>query len=726
MLDAWPSGGSGWGKGQNMTEFHYQRDEGGIVTVTMDMTGQSANTMNARFLPAMQETVARLTAEQGLAGVIFASAKKTFFAGGDLKDMLAIETVTEAYFDRTQAIKASFRALEHLPVPVVAAINGAALGGGYELCLACNRRIVADHPKAVVGLPEVTLGLLPGGGGVVRLTALLGLEKALPFLLDGPQVAPRDALAAGLVDQVVASTDDLIPAAKAWIRANPEAHVQPWDTPGFSHPGGTQMGDVIATASERIHRETRGLMPAPNKILDIAAASLAMPFDEALTLETRGFMALMTTPEAKAAITTFFLGMQAIRSGKLRPEGDPWQAQSTAVIGAGMMGAGIAHAHAKRGLATWLKDTDSTRAEAGRAHAADLCDSAITRGRMDAAGKAVLIDRITPSTEDAPPASRDLIVEAVFEDIDLKERVIAQTWPMLAEDGLYGTNTSTLPISVLAEAAPDPARFIGLHFFSPVERMKVIEIVVGKATSPDTLHRAYDYVQQIGYLPIVVNDARGFFTSRVFATYLDEGCQLMIDGMAPDDIERAAWNAGMAAGPLAVFDEVSLILGHKVRQTHAALDARLGVDSGFGAQNTATAHVTDTMIAMGRGGRHHGGGFYDYHEDGTKTLWPGLAQFSEGGGVTMETARDRLLYRQAIETLRCLDEGVLRSEVEANLGGILAIGFPPHTGGPLQFIRGLGIDTFAARAGDLAARYGARFAVPEGALDRLRKTGGRS
>lgn len=676
------------GKGAGMTEFRYDRDEGGIVTVTMDMQGQSANTMNARFLPAMQETVARLAAEDGLAGVILASAKKTFFAGGDLKDMLAVETVTEAYFDRTQAIKATFRALEELPVPVVAAINGAALGGGYELCLACNHRIVADDPRAVVGLPEVTLGLLPGGGGVVRLTALLGLEKALPFLLEGGQVQPRDALAAGLVDEVVA-TDALIAAAKDWIRANPDAHTQPWDTKGFAYPGGgaqdARVLEVVMASSAMLHQKTRGLMPAPEKILDIAVSSMGMAFDAALTLETRGFMALMTTPEAKAAITTFFLGMQAIRSGKFRPEGPRWQVETPAVIGAGMMGAGIGHAHARRGLATLLKDTD---------------------------------------IYSAAPGSIDIVIEAVSEDIDLKERAIAETWPMLADGGIYGTSTSTLPVSILAEACPDPTRFIGLHFLSPVDRRKVVEIVVGEKTSTDTLRRAYDYVQQIGYLPIVVNDSRGFFTSRVFATYLDEGCQLLIDGMAPAEIERAAWLAGMPVGPLAALDEVSLIRSQKVRRTHAALDARLGVDSGFDAHNTAAARVTDPMIAMGRGGRNHGGGFYDYAEDGTKTLWPGLARFAEGGGASVDDARERLLYRQAVETLRCLDEGVLRSEVEANLGGILAIGFPRHTGGAIQFIRGIGIERFAARAQELAARHGERFAVADSAFERLRGAAG--
>jgi 3-hydroxyacyl-CoA dehydrogenase/enoyl-CoA hydratase/3-hydroxybutyryl-CoA epimerase len=540
-------------------------------------------------------------------------------------------------------------------------------------------------------------------------------------------VQPRDALAAGLVDEVVAP-DALIPAAKAWIRANPDAHIQPWDAKGFAYPGGgaedARVLAVAKAAATTLQQKTRGLMPAPEKILDIAVKSMAMPFDAALTLETRGFMALMTTPEAKAAVTTFFLGMQAIRSGKFRPDGPRWQAETSAVIGAGMMGAGIGHAHARRGLATLLKDIGIDNAEAGKAHAAALCDTAIRRGRMDGAGRAGLLDLITPTTDNAAPGSIDIVIEAVFEDIDLKERVIAETWPMLADGGIYGTSTSTLPISILAEACPDPSRFVGLHFFSPVDRMKVVEIVLGEKTSTDTVRRAYDYVEQIGYLPIVVNDNRGFFTSRVFATYLDEGCQLLIDGMAPAEIERAAWLAGMPVGPLAVFDEVSLILGQKARRTHAALDARLGVDSSFGAQNTATVRVTDAMIAMGRGGRKYGGGFYDYAEDGTKTLWPGLARFAGGGGAGVDEARERLLYRQAIETLRCLDEGVLRSEVEANLGGILAIGFPRHTGGAIQFIRGIGIERFAARAQELAARHGERFAVTDSAFERLRGAAG--
>jgi 3-hydroxyacyl-CoA dehydrogenase/enoyl-CoA hydratase/3-hydroxybutyryl-CoA epimerase len=707
-----------------MSDFIYEKDADGIVTVTMDMAGQSANTMNARFVPGMQDVIAKLRAEEDLRGVIFASAKKTFFAGGDLNDILATTRADAETFAYIEANKAVYRDLERLPVPVVAAINGAALGGGYELCLACNHRIVADDPKAVVGLPEVTLGLLPGAGGVVRLTALLGLEKALPYLLEGKQAKPQQALSEGMVDEVV-TKDELIPAARAWIKANPDSHTQPWDRKGFRYPNGDalhpRIRQTIQVSSAMLFQKTRGLLPAPEKILDIAVNSMRMSFDAALRMESRGIVALMTTPECKAAITTFFFGMQAIRSGKVRPEGPQWKASKAAVLGAGMMGSGIAYAHARAGLATVLKDMEMARAEKGKAYSEALCDKAIKRGRMSEEAKAALLDKITPVTDDAACKGADIIIEAVFEDIDLKETVIPETWKQLAEDGIYGSNTSTLPISILAESCPDPTRFIGLHFFSPVDKMKVVEIIMGEKTSQETLRRAYDYVQQIGYMPIVVNDSRGFFTSRVFGTFMDEGMQLLQDGMSPAAIERAAWKAGMPVGPLAVSDEVSQVLSQKVRRTHEALDARLGVESDFGHHNTASARVVDAMIAQGRGGRHYGGGFYDYASDGTKSLWPGLSQFAQGNAeVPMEDAIDRLLYRQAIETLRCLDEGVLNTEVEANLGGIFAIGFPSHTGGAIQFIRGIGVDAFIARAKALAERYGERFTIPDAAFDRLR------
>lgn len=701
-----------------MSEYHYEKDADGIVTLTFDASGQSANTMNAKWQAAMKEAIARLQGEEGLTGVVLASAKKTFFAGGDLGEMLSGELNAEAIFELVETAKAPIRALEKLPVPVVAAINGAALGGGFEICLGCNRRIIADTPFAVTGLPEVTLGLLPGGGGVIRLPKLIGLEKALPILLEGKPQKPAAALKLGMVDEIVATADDLIPAAKAWIMANPGAAQQPWDQKGFRYPGGDTLHpknrQIIQVSSAMLVKKTRGLMPAPEKILDIAVNGMRIGMEPALRMESRGLTHLLMTTEAKAAITTFFFGMQAIKGGKVRPEGERWKATKSAILGAGMMGSGIAWAHASRGLPSVLKDMSLENAEKGKAYSAGLADKAMKRGRMDETGKDALLGLITPSTDDSDYSGADLIIEAVFEDIALKENVIPETFKQLAPGGIYSSNTSTLPISLLAENCPEPDRFIGLHFFSPVDKMKIVEIIMGEKTSEDTLRKAYDYVQQIGYMPIVVNDSRGFFTSRVFGTFLDEGQQLILDGMNPVAIERAAWKIGMPVGPLAVHDEVSMVLGKKVRDTHEALDKRLGVENGFPADGSGSAAVGHKMVEMGRGGRHYGGGFYDYHADGTKTLWDGLSQFAKGNrNVTMEEAEDRLLYRQAIETLRCYQENVLRTEVEANLGGIFAIGFPAHTGGALQFIRGIGLEAFRARADELAAELGERFRVTD-------------
>jgi 3-hydroxyacyl-CoA dehydrogenase/enoyl-CoA hydratase/3-hydroxybutyryl-CoA epimerase len=416
--------------------------------------------------------------------------------------------------------------------------------------------------------------------------------------------------------------------------------------------------------------------------------------------------------------------MQAIKAGKVRPAGERWQAGTSAVLGAGMMGSGIAWAHVAKGLSTVLKDTTLEKAEKGKAYSMQLADKAIKRGSMTQEKKAVLLGLVTPAITDETYRDCDLIIEAVFEDIDLKEQVIAASFKMLKSDGIYGSNTSTLPISILAESCPDPTRFIGLHFFSPVDKMKIVEIILGRKTSKDTLRKAYDYVQQIGYMPIVVNDSRGFFTSRVFGTFMDEGLQLLQDGMSPVAIERAAWKVGMPVGPLAVHDEVSMELSRKAILTHRKLDERPGVkSSGIGVHNTATQVISTAMCELKRGGRHYGGGFYEYAADGGKRLWSGLSRFKlRDAQVSMADAEDRLLYRQAIETLRCLDEGVLRSETEANLGSIFAIGFPAHTGGVLQFIRGSGIAQFADRAAELARRYGERFIIKESALEKLRQS----
>ncbi len=707
-----------------MSGFIYEKDADGIVTVTMDMPGQSANTMSDAYDGYMSETLQRLEAETGLKGVVFASAKNTFFAGADLNSILDTANSPEDFFNYIERSKGYFRRIEKLPVPVVAAINGAALGGGYELCLACNRRIVVDNPKAIVGLPEVTLGLLPGAGGVVRLTALLGLEKALPRLLEGKPAKPAEALKDGMVDEIVATDADLIPAAKAWIKANPDAAAQPWDRKGFRYPGGNLEAPNVRMAAiitpTLLYKKTRGRMPAPEKILDIAVNSMRIGFDSALRQESRGICTLVRTPEARAAINTFFFGLNGIKNGKLRPAGDRWQTTKTAVLGAGIMGAGIAWAHAARGLPVALKDTDLARAEKGKAYSETLVAKRTKRGQMDAAKGDALLGLIRPTENDADFAGADLIIEAVFEDIELKEKVIPATFKQLAGHGIYGSNTSTLPISLLAESCPDPTRFIGIHFFSPVDKMQLVEIIVGEKTSEETVRKAYDYVTQIGKTPIIVNDSRGFFTSRVFGTYADEGVSLLVDGVDPVVIERAAWLAGMPIGPLAVSDEVSLILQKKVHDTHQVLDKRLGVTNGYPADMTASIAVTHRMVDMGRGGRQYGGGFYDYTEDG-KSLWPGLKEFAKGNrDIPMQDIEDRMIYRQVIETLRCYDEGVLRSEVEANVGSIFGIGFPAYTGGALQFVHGVGIDAFAKRAKELAETYGSRFAISSSALEKLR------
>lgn len=707
-----------------MAEYTYEKDADGIVTVTMDAQDKSANTMTLTWIDGFEELMDRLAAEEDLAGVVLASAKETFFAGGDLDFILNSEATPQQMFDYVERIKAPFRRMEKMPVPFVAAINGAALGGGFEICLACNHRIIVDDPKALTGLPEAMLGLLPGAGGVVRLTAKLGLEAALPLMAEGKQLRPADALKAGFVEEMVSSRDELIPAAKAWIKSNPKAATQPWDKKGFKYPGGDADAPNVRMAAAMgptmLYTKTRGLMPAPEKIVDIAVNSMRMGFDSALRAESRGLCSLLSTPECKAAITTFFFGMQAVKSGKIRPEGPKTKFQKAAVLGAGMMGAGIAWAQAYKGIETVLKDISLEAAETGKAHSEKLADKRVKRKRMTPERKEGLLDLITPTDRDETFKGADIIIEAVFEEINLKEKVIGATFPMLAEGGIYATNTSSLPISVLAEFCPDPSRFIGLHFFSPVDKMKIVEIIAGEKTSEETLRKAYDYVAQIGYMPIVVNDSRGFFTSRVFATYLDEGLHLMQDGVSPVAIERAGWLAGSPVGALAVHDEVSMELTHKAWKTHKELDERLGVDSAFGKDNTATLEIGSAMVEMGRRGRKDSAGFYDYHADGSKTLWPGLEQFKKRDlNVSMEDAIDRLLYRQVIETLRCFDEGVLTNETEANIGSIFAIGFPPHTGGAIQFIHGKGPDAFLTRAAELSETYGSRFDVPMEAFNRL-------
>ncbi len=709
-----------------MSVFKYDKDADGIVTVTMDQSGP-VNAMNEEYRQAMAETIDRLEQESDLAGVVFASAKKVFFAGGDLNELLAAEKGKEAEFmAMLRTTKANLRRLEKLPVPVVAAINGAALGGGFEICLCCNHRIAWDDKAVQLGLPEVTLGLLPGGGGVVRMVNLLGLEKALPYLLEGKRVTPAAALAEGMIHETVAGIEDLVPRAKAWILENrdkEEAAVQPWDRKGFQIPGGNasspRLAQTLMMAPALLRQKTRGLLPAPEKILDCAVEAARLDLDTALEVESRGLTMLAVTPQAKNMISTFFFGMNKVNGGASRPRGiDPYLTRKVGVLGAGMMGQGIAYVSAMAGIEVVLKDISMDAAAKGKAYSEALLDKRVARGRMSEEQKNQVLDLIRPTADDADLQGCDLIIEAVFENIELKHKITRATEGYLAENGVWGSNTSTLPISQLAEASSKPGNFIGIHFFSPVDKMPLVEIICGEKTSDETLARAFDYSRQIRKTPIVVNDSLGFFTSRTFGTYLDEGVQLLSEGVHPVQIDAMGKAIGMPVGPLAVYDEVSLELTRKAQETWQ----EMGVLDKWG-DGSVTRAVINTMVGeYGRGGRHHGGGFYEYAEDGSKHIWPPLFDlyYKPEVAISEQDMKDRLLFRPVIESLKCLESKVLRSVADGNVGSILGIGAPVWTGGYIQFVNTYGARRFVDRCAELAEQYGERFQAPEIAVEHAR------
>lgn len=706
-----------------MSGFNYEKDTDGIVTVTMDMNGP-VNAMNEEYRQAMAETVDRLEQEEGLAGVVFASAKKVFFAGGDLNELLAAKKGNEAQFmDMLRVTKRNLRRLERLPVPVVAAINGAALGGGFEICLCCNHRIAWDDKSVQLGLPEVTLGLLPGGGGVVRMVNLLGLEKALPYLLEGKKVAPALALAEGMIHEIAASVADLLPQAKAWIlanRDNEEAAVQPWDRKGFRLPGGNagspKLAQLMMVAPAMLRQKTRGLLPAPEKILDCAFEAARLEFDTALEVESQGLTYLAVTPQAKNMITTFFFGINKVNGGASRPAGiAPQGVGKLGVLGAGMMGQGIAYVSAMAGIEVVLKDISMTAAQQGKAYSEKLLEKRVARGRMSEQQKNDILALIKPTADDADLQGCDLIIEAVFENMELKHKITQATEGYLAEKGVWGSNTSTLPITQLALASARPENFIGVHFFSPVDKMPLVEIICGEKTSDETLAKAFDYTRQIRKTPIVVNDSLGFFTSRTFGTYLDEGVRLLSEGAHPVQIDAMGKAIGMPVGPLAVYDEVSLELSRKAQETWK----EMGELDKWG-DGTVVRSVIDTMVGEhGRGGRHHGGGFYEYADDGSKAIWPPLLDiyYNPALRLSKQDMKDRLLFRPVIESLKCLESGVLRSVVDGNIGSIMGIGAPVWTGGYIQFVNTYGLQRFVDRCEELEQQYGERFRPPQIALE---------
>ncbi|MFC9930440.1 3-hydroxyacyl-CoA dehydrogenase NAD-binding domain-containing protein [Streptomyces sp. NPDC127190] len=704
------------------TTIRWEQDDTGVVTLVLDDPDQSANTMNQAFRASIQAVAARAEAEKdSIRGIIYTSAKKTFFAGGDLKDMIkAGPEDAQQVFDTATEIKSALRRIETLGKPVVAAVNGAALGGGYEIALASHHRIALDAPGSKIGLPEVTLGLLPAGGGVTRTVRLMGITDALlKVLLQGTQYSPRRALEAGLVHEVAATPQEMLAKARAFIDAHPESH-QPWDVPGYRIPGGTPANPKFAANlpafPASLRKQTSGApYPAPRNILAAAVEGSQVDFETASTIETRYFTELVTGQTAKNMIQAFFFDLQAVNSGANRPKGvEPRQVRKVAVLGAGMMGAGIAYACARAGIDVVLKDVTVEAALKGKGYSEKLCAKAVAKGRTSQEKADALLARITPTAEVTDLAGCDAVIEAVFEDTALKHKVFQQIESVVAPDALLCSNTSTLPITTLAEGVERQTDFIGLHFFSPVDKMPLVEIIKGERTGDEALARAFDLVRQINKTPIVVNDSRGFFTSRVIGHFINEGVAMVGEGLEPASVEQAAAQAGYPAKVLSLMDELTLTLPRKILgETRRAVEE---------AGGTYTAHpaeaVIDRMVdEFGRTGRSGGAGFYDYTEDGRRAgLWPGLREHftKPGQEIPFHDMQERMLFAEALDTVRLLEEGVLTSVADANIGSILGIGFPGWTGGVLQYINGYegGLPGFVARARELAERYGERFTPP--------------
>jgi 3-hydroxyacyl-CoA dehydrogenase/enoyl-CoA hydratase/3-hydroxybutyryl-CoA epimerase len=684
----------------------------GVVLLTMDDPDQSAITMNDWFLKALSASVDRLSAADGVRGVVLTSAKKTFSAGGDLDMMMRATPLHASEIAATiGSLKKQMRRLETLGIPVVAALNGTALGGGYELALVCQQRLASDVRGLRIGLPEITLGLLPGGGGVTRLVRLLGLTTALDkVLLTGKAFSAGEALELGLIDAVVPA-DELVAAAKAAVLANPDP-TQVWERKGYRVPGGCpsssgpSMGGLLPTLPAALRKKTRGAPSlAQRNLLAAAVEGAQVDVDTALEIESQYVLELICGQHSTNIIKTMFFDMQAIGRGASRPAGfEVATARKVVVVGAGMMGAGIAYSCAQAGMEVVLKDVTLDSAERGKAYSATLLDKAVAKGQLTQEARDAVLARIVTTDGVAEAAGADLVIEAVFEDAALKQAVFAELEPVLAPGALLGSNTSTLPITGLADGIARPEDVIGLHFFSPVDRMPLVEIIAGEKTSDAALARAFDLTRQLKKTPIVVNDSRGFFTSRVIICFLLEALAMLGEGVAPASIEQAATQSGYPAGPLSLLDELALSLVGRIR------DEALAAAGPHDNVHPAYA-VLDRMLGLQRAGRAAGAGFYDYVDGVKQGIWSGLAEAFPVAAVQppFVDLTERLLFSEALDAVRCLDEGVLRTVADANVGSILGIGFPTWTGGVLQYISQYGVARFVDRTWDLASQYGARF-----------------
>ncbi|WP_027942575.1 3-hydroxyacyl-CoA dehydrogenase NAD-binding domain-containing protein [Amycolatopsis taiwanensis] len=708
----------------------WDKDSDGIVVLTLDDPNQSANTMNNDFRASLAATVDRLESEKdSITGVVVTSAKKTFFAGGDLKDLIQAKPEhAEEITHRSTKLKSQLRRLETLGKPVVAAINGAALGGGLEIALACHHRIAADVRGSQIGFPEVTLGLLPGAGGVTRSVRLLGIQNAvLNWLMQGQRHRPAKAVELGLVHELVSTVDELLPRAKEWIKANPEA-AQPWDVKGYKIPGGTPSTPSFAANlpafPANLRKQLKGApMPAPRAILAAAVEGAQVDFDTATLVETRYFVSLVTGQVAKNMTKAFFFDLQTINSGGSRPDGyEKYQARKVGVLGAGMMGAAISYVCAKAGIDVVLKDVSLEAAEKGKGYAVKLEEKALSRGRTTKERSAELLARIKPTADAADFAGVDFVIEAVFESQELKHKVFGEIEHIVNPDAVLGSNTSTLPITGLAQGVRRQEDFIGIHFFSPVDKMPLVEIIRGEKTSDATLAKVVDFTLQIKKTPIVVNDSRGFFTSRVIGTFLNEAVAAVGEGVEPASIEQAGAQAGYPAPPLQLMDELTLTLPRKIRQeTRAAVEAAGGVWKEHGSE----AVINRLVEEFDRKGKSAGAGFYDYSDGKRVGIWPGLREAFKSGSanVPFKDLQERMLFAEALETVRCFDEGVLNSVADANIGSIFGIGFPAWTGGVIQYINSYegGLAGFVARARELADRYGDHFTPPQSLVDKAEK-----
>jgi 3-hydroxyacyl-CoA dehydrogenase / enoyl-CoA hydratase / 3-hydroxybutyryl-CoA epimerase len=709
------------------TTIQYSLDADGIALLAIDVPGVTMNVITPDFLKDLAALVEKVATDDAIKGAVITSAKPTaFMAGADLKGMGDLSGASSKsdggksraarMFESQFSLNALFRRMETCGKPFAAAINGLALGGGLEVTLACHYRVVADNPKIQLGLPEVLVGLLPGAGGTQRLPRLMGVQASLMYLLQGKSMSPQEALGFKVVHEM-APADQLVDKAKAWVKANPKAQ-QPWDVKGFKLPNGGAghmnpgFVQTFIGGNAMVMKETLGNMNAPRAILSCVYEGTQLPMDKAVRLESKYFTKLMLDPQAMNMVRSLFVSKQASEKGARRPKAvEKMPTKKVAMLGAGMMGAGIAYVSAKAGIEVVLLDRDVAAAEKGKDYSRKLVEKAVSRGSLSKDKGDELLARIKTTDNYADLAGCDFVIEAVFEDRALKADITKKTEAVLGADTIFGSNTSTLPITGLAEAWTKPENFIGVHFFSPVDKMPLVEIIMGKKTGDAALAKALDYVAQIKKTPIVVNDSRGFYTSRCFGTYVMEGYSMVGEGITPALIENCGRQVGMPVGPMAVGDEVSIDLSYKVKKQTVA-------DLGDAYKVGPSDKVVDRMYELGRYGRKSAKGFYVYPEDGGKKyIWPDLAKefgrLADNEQPSADEVKTRLIYRQLVECARCYEEGVLVTPEDGDLGAIFGWGFAPHSGGPFSMMDTIGLDTLVRELDRLTQQYGERFAPPK-------------